>query len=137
MTSLAVLGFGIGSYLLAVRVLGEPPACGPLKGCETVAASQYATVLGVPVALFGVGYSVVLTAASFVWWRLADRRALYLGYGLGLAGIIAVGYLTYLELFVIKAICVWCAAYAATIVAGWGCAAAAAWLTSDRPAAAA
>jgi uncharacterized membrane protein len=137
MTSLAAIGLGIGSYLLAARVLGEAPACGPLKGCETVAASQYATLFGVPVALFGVGYSVVLAAASFAWWRLADRRALYLAYGLGLAGIFVVGYLTYLELFVIKAICVWCAAYGTTIIAGWGSAAVAAWLASDRPVAAA
>jgi uncharacterized membrane protein len=137
MTALAALGLLIGSYLLAARVLGEAPACGPLQGCETVAASQYATVLGIPVALFGVGYSLVLVAASFAWWRLADRRALYLAYGLGLAGILVVAYLTYLELFVINAICVWCAVYGATIVAGWGCVAAAAWLTSDRQGAAA
>ncbi len=48
-----------------------------------------------------------------------DRRALYVAYGLGLAGIIAVVYLTYLELVVIEAICVWCVTYALTIVAGW------------------
>jgi uncharacterized membrane protein len=137
MSSAAVLGLAIGSYLLAARVLGEAPACGPLKGCETVAASEYATIMGIPVALFGVGYSVVLAAASFIWWRFADRRALYIAYGLGLAGILVVAYLTYLELFVIEAICVWCAAYGATIVAGWGCAVTAAWLTSGRPVAAA
>src|SRR5687768_14546575 len=54
MTILAVAGLGIATYLLAARILGEPPACGPVKGCETVAASEYATLFGVPVALFGV-----------------------------------------------------------------------------------
>ena len=34
-----------------------------------------------------------------------------------MAGVIAVAYLTYLEVFVIGAICVWCVGYAATIVA--------------------
>ena len=67
----------------------------------------------------------------FAWWRRSDRRALYVAYGLGLAGILAVAYLTYLELFVIEAICVWCVTYAVTIVAGWLTAAAAAWRTSD------
>ena len=38
---------------------------------------------------------------------------------MGLLGIVAVGYLTYLEVFVIEAICVWCVSYALTIVAGW------------------
>jgi uncharacterized membrane protein len=133
MTALALVGLGIASYLLAVRVLGEAPSCGPIKGCETVASSPYATVFGIPVALFGVGFSILLSAACLGWWRRADRRALYAAYGLGLAGILAVAYLTYLELFVIEAICVWCVTYAITIVAGWAIASAAAWLTSDRP----
>ena len=128
---LALAGLGIATYLLAVRVLGEAPACGPIKGCETVAASEYATIAGIPVALFGVLFSVVLLGACLAWWRRADRRALYAAYGLGLAGILAVLYLTYLELFVIEAICVWCVSYALTILAGWLGVAIVAWRTSD------
>ena len=131
MTVIAVVGLGIAAYLLASRVLGEPPACGPVKGCETVAASEYATMFGVPVALFGVGFSAILVTACVMWWRRAERRALYTSYGLGLAGIIAVAYLTYLEVFVIGAICVWCVGYAVMIVAGFAMAATAAWRTSD------
>jgi uncharacterized membrane protein len=131
MTILAVVGLGIATYLLAARILGEPPACGPIKGCETVAASEYATLFGVPVALFGVGFSALLALACVAWWRWADRRALYASYGLGLAGVIAVAYLTYLEVFVIGAICVWCAGYAATIVAGWALTATAALRAPD------
>jgi uncharacterized membrane protein len=119
MTVLALLGLAIAGYLLTVRLLGEAPLCGPVHGCDTVAASEYATVFGLPVALFGVGFSVVLSAASFLWWQQGERRALYVAYGLGLAGIIAVAYLTYLELFVIEAICVYCVSYALTIVTGW------------------
>jgi uncharacterized membrane protein len=130
MTLLALAGLVIATYLLAVRLLGQAPACGLIQGCETVASSRYATVLGVPVALFGVGFSIVLAAACVVWWRRAERRALYAAYGLGLAGIIAVAYLTYLELFVIEAICIWCATYAVTVVAGWAVAALGAWRTS-------
>ena len=118
MTVLALAGLAIASDLLAVRLLGEAPACGPVRGCDTVAASEYATVLGVPVALFGVGFSIALMAASAIWWRRRDRRALYAAYGLGLLGVVAVAYLTYLELFVIEAICVWCVSYAVTIVSG-------------------
>ncbi len=131
MTTLALVGLAIAAYLLALRIIGEAPACGPVKGCETVAASEYATLFGVPVALFGVLFSAVLATACVTWWRRADRRALYASYGLGLAGIIAVAYLTYLEVFVIGAICVWCAGYAVTVVAGWVLTAAAAWQTSD------
>ena len=131
MTVLALVGLAIAAYLLTARLLGEPPACGPVKGCETVAASEYATMFGVPVALFGVGFSAILVTACVTWWRRADRRALYASYGLGLAGIIAVAYLTYLEVFVIGAICVWCVGYAVTVVAGWLLTAAAALQASD------
>ena len=130
MTALALAGLAIAAYLLVARIIGEAPACGPVKGCETVAASEYATMFGVPVALFGVGFSAILVTACVMWWRRAERRALYASYGLGLAGIIAVAYLTYLEVFVIGAICVWCAGYAVTIVAGWALTAAAAWQPS-------
>jgi uncharacterized membrane protein len=131
MTAIAMVGLGIAAYLLAVRILGEPPACGPVKGCETVASSEYATLFGFPVALFGVGYSTILIIVCARWWRRADRSALYASYGLGLAGIIAVAYLTYLEVFIIEAICVWCVGYAATILAMWAVTAAAAWRASD------
>lgn len=119
MTALALGGTAIAGYLLIVRLLGEAPACGPVRGCDTVAASEYATVVGLPVALFGVVFSLVLTAAAIVWWRRRDRRALHALYGLGLLGVAAAGYLTYLELFVIEAICIWCVSYAITIVVGW------------------
>ena len=131
-TGLAVLGLAVAGYLLTVRLLGEAPVCGPVKGCDTVAASQYATLFGLPVALYGVAYSMVLTAACIVWSRTADRRALYAAYGLGLGGIVAAAYLTYLEVFVIEAICVWCVTYAVTIIAGWVVAAFAAWRTADH-----
>jgi len=119
MSILSIGGLAIAGYLLGVRLLGEAPACGIVQGCETVAASEYATMFGLPVALYGVGFSVVLAAACLAWWRRSDRRALYVAYGLGLAGILVVLYLTYLELFVIHAVCIWCVTYGITIVTGW------------------
>ena len=131
MTGLALLGLAVAGYLLAVRLLGEAPACGPVKGCDTVAASPYATLFGVPVALYGVLYSLVLTGACAIWSGAGDRRALYVAYGLGLVGILAVAYLTYLEIFVIEAICVWCVTYAVTIIAGFIVVAFVAWQTAE------
>jgi uncharacterized membrane protein len=119
MTILAAAGLAVAAYLTSVRLLGEAPACGPFRGCDTVAASEYATVLGMPVALLGLGFSIVLVVLAVAWWRHGDRRALYAVYAFGLIGVAVVAYLTYLELFVIEAICVWCVTYATTVVAGW------------------
>jgi uncharacterized membrane protein len=119
MAALALVSVAAAAYLTYTKLVGELPACGPLRGCETVSSSPYSEVLGVPVALFGLGLSSLITIASVRWWRSADRRGLYAAYGLGLLGIFAVGYLTYLELFVIHAVCVWCVGYAASVVGGW------------------
>jgi uncharacterized membrane protein len=107
----------VAGYLAIVRLLGESAVCGPSSGCETVAASEYSVVLGIPVAAWGVGFSLVVAGCALAWWRRADRRPLLLAYGLLLLGTLAVAYLTYLELFVIHAICAWCVAYAITVVA--------------------
>ena len=118
-TGLALAGLLIAGYLSLVRLSGGLPVCGPLQGCETVALSPYSEILGIPVAFLGVVFSVVQVGLSVAWWRSQDRRALLALYGLGLLGVLFVAYLTYLELFVIDAVCVWCASYAITVVAGW------------------
>jgi len=109
-------GLIASGYLVVVHLMGEAPVCGPVKGCETVTTSEYSMVLGIPVALLGFGLSVVLVACAVAWWRLADRRPLLAVYGLLLLATLAVAYLTYLELFVIHAVCAWCVTYATTIV---------------------
>lgn len=119
LAGLATAGLLIAAYLAAVKLTGGIPVCGPLRGCETVNTSPYSELLGIPVALFGVLFSMLVLVAALAWLRTGDRRALYVAYGLGLAGMVAVAYLTYLELFVIGAVCVWCVAYAVTVVAGW------------------
>jgi uncharacterized membrane protein len=119
MTALAVVGLAVAAYLAVTKLTGGAPVCGPLQGCETVASSDYSEVLGIPVAVYGVAFSIVLVALSAAWWRRADRRALLGGYGLGLLGSLVVAGLTYLELFVIHAICAYCVVYAVTVVAGF------------------
>ena len=116
---LAAVGLAISLYLTAVKLSGGLPVCGPLRGCETVALSEYSSIGGVPVAVLGAGLSALILLLALRWWRVGDRRALLAMYGLELFALLFVGYLTYLELFVIKAVCIWCVGYAATIVAGW------------------
>jgi uncharacterized membrane protein len=123
----------VAGYLSAVRLTGEVAACGPSGGCETVAASEYSVVLGIPVAVLGLGLSLVLVACAAVWWVRADRRALLIAYGLLLLGTLTVAWLTYLELFVIRAICPWCVSYAITIVLSLVTAGLALWRSSRPP----
>ena len=103
-------------YLSVARALGEAAVCGPSRGCETVATSEYSAILGIPVAYLGLTYSLVLVACAAAWWLRADRRVLLAAYGSLLLAALFAAYLTYLELFVIEAICPWCVAYAISVV---------------------
>jgi uncharacterized membrane protein len=119
MTALAAAALGIALYLTWTKLSGEAPACGPLHGCETVNSSPYSAFLGIPVALYGLVAATLILIASLAWWRRADRRALYVAYGLGLISLPVLVYLVYLELAVIHAVCAWCAGFAVALVAGW------------------
>jgi uncharacterized membrane protein len=114
---LDLIGLAIASYLSSVELRGELPNCGPLHGCEQVALSEYSRIGGVPVAVFGVGLSLILFSLAIAWWRTNDGRLLAAHYGLSLLGVLFELYFTYLELFVIGAVCVWCASYGISLVA--------------------
>ena len=119
MAVIAAAGVAIAIYLTATKLSGGLPVCGPVKGCEDVARSEYSAILGIPVAALGALSSALTAILGLVWALRGDRRALLGAYGLGLFGVLFVAYLTYLELFVIHAVCVWCVAYGLTVVGGW------------------
>jgi uncharacterized membrane protein len=119
LAAIALVGLAVAGYLTWVKVTGGTVVCGPLGGCETVQTSEYSTVLGIPVSVYGMGYMVGVLATVLAWWRTGDRRALLGTYLLGLLGTMAVAYLVYLQLFVIHAICAWCMAFDTTVVAGF------------------
>lgn len=113
---LDTIGLLIAGYLSTVELEGGVPVCGPLKGCEEVALSEYARVGGIPVAVFGVFLSLALLTLAIAWWK-TDIYGLLLGhYGLSLVGVMFDGYFLYLQVFVIKAVCVWCVSYEASLL---------------------
>ncbi len=113
---LDTLGLAIAGYLSTVELEGGVPVCGPLKGCEEVALSQYARVGGIPVAVFGVFLSITLLALAIAWWKTDIYGLLLAHYGLSLVGVMFDGYFLYLQVFVIKAVCVWCVSYEASLL---------------------
>ncbi|MDP2728284.1 MAG: vitamin K epoxide reductase family protein [Dehalococcoidia bacterium] len=109
---LSILGVGVSSYLLWVRVGGSEALCTGFGGCDLVNASRYAVVGGIPVSLIGlIGYLVILVLSL---WRARNGPWVLsaLIFGMALAGFLYSAYLTYLELFVILAVCPWCVASA-------------------------
>jgi uncharacterized membrane protein len=106
---LAFVGIGVATYIAIAESGGGAPKClvGG-GGCETVANSKYSDLAGINVAVLGiVGYVVLLAAAAVPGdaGRLGGFLTALVGFGFS-------AYLTYLELFVIDAICQWCVASA-------------------------
>jgi uncharacterized membrane protein len=105
--TLSAIGIAIAGYLTYVHYAELDPVCvGGGGGCERVQASDYAELAGVPVAVIGVLGYVAVGAASLG----RGERLLLTAAALALAGAGFSLYLTYLELFVIDAICQWCIA---------------------------
>jgi uncharacterized membrane protein len=117
---LSLLGFFVSAYLYLYKIgrIGTL-ACGT-GGCETVQQSPWSRFAGVEVALIGMLGYVALLAVSMAGLQpgLAERRwPATLLLALAGGGVAFTVYLTYLELFVIHAICRWCVGSAAIIVA--------------------
>jgi uncharacterized membrane protein len=120
---LALVGLFVALYLwLHALGFGGAIKCGVSGGCETVQTSQWAVFLGLPVAFYGVvGYCAVLgvALASLRPLALAQRQWNVMLVSLASVGLFFTIYLTYLELFVIHAICRWCVGSAAIITLIW------------------
>ena len=119
---LALVGWFVALYLgLHALGIGGALKCGT-GGCDTVQTSKWAVLFGIPVAFYGVvGYTAILGVALVglqpAW--LPRRGPTRLVAALATGGVLFSGWLTYLELFVIHAICRWCVASAVIMTAIW------------------
>lgn len=118
MAGLATIGAVVTAYLTINKLTGSATAC-PTKGCDIVLSSPYATVFGLPLALFGfLAYiGMVVLAVAPLPFRGAEQKdlranlirwtqpLLFIG---GTAMLIFSGYLMYLLTAEIKAVCFYC-----------------------------
>lgn len=107
----ALAGLFVALYLTLYKLgyIGEITCA--VGSCELVQTSRWATFLGLPVAAWGVGYYVtvfgVAMAGTTERWEDSRTASLIL-LALTAWGALFSLWLTYLELFVIDAICQWC-----------------------------
>lgn len=109
---LAFLGIADSWYLAQSAMDGAPLVCniGSLDGCNTVAQSEYSRIFGIPLALYGVGFYALLFALGSLLFVYSTRFIYRAVLVLTSFGVIASVYFLFLQLFVIKATCIYCLA---------------------------
>ena len=118
--ALALAGIFISLYLTLYKlgVIGEL-SCS-IGSCETVNTSKWSRFMGLPVAAWGLLFylDVFVVAVVGTVARFADEPVVSLVLVAEAAiGVLFSAWLTYLELGVIHAICIWCVTSALLVTA--------------------
>ena len=110
----AAVGFGESVYLASMHYSGIPMSCSILEGCEQVTTSQYATVLGVPLALIGAIYYFGLFILLLVYLETEKRELFWLILAGTTGALLSSIALIYIQVAVIGALCFYCLISAAS-----------------------
>lgn len=113
-TVASLVGFGIAVYLTFEHYTSSSSLACSDNGainCLKVTTSSFSAVGGVPVAVLGLVFFVVMTALQLPrMWQRPDRYLRGFRVAWCLVGVGSVIYLLSAELFAIDAICLWCTA---------------------------
>ena len=121
---LALAAVAIASYLTAAHYTDPAALACPDTGivnCALVTTSSWSVILGVPLAVLGLVWALVMAGLTVPWaWRSGARWVDSIRLALSGAGAAMVLYLVYVELFRVGAICLWCSAMHLTAVCLFG-----------------
>jgi uncharacterized membrane protein len=112
LVALSLAGLAISAYLTSVHYESVPLACttSGTVDCTKVLHSSYAEVAGIPVSVFGLVWFAVMAGLAL---RPASTAMLvWVG-----VGVLTVLWLVFVELFRVDAICLWCTAAHACVLA--------------------
>jgi len=124
---LTLAGTIVAGYLTYVDLSHVNALCGGPFDCAAVQASRYASIRGVPVAALGLLAYVAILLLEIVRPHADADTASWIELGIfaiAFAGMLYSFYLTYVEIFVIHALCIYCLTSAVIIsclalLAGW------------------
>jgi uncharacterized membrane protein len=106
----SLLGALDATYLSYIKLAHVQAVCRGVGDCETVNSSVYSEIYGIPIAILGLAAYVAVAALLILEPRLPALQdyAPLAVFGLALTGTLYSAYLTYVELFVIHAVCPYC-----------------------------
>jgi len=109
--SFSFAGFWLSCYLLWARLTNHQVFCGNSISCDLVLKSAYSAIAGVPVTFLGLLAYLILLIITLLRGHVVkyhDANIRLATYGISLTGFLYSGYLTYIQIFVLGAMCVWC-----------------------------
>jgi len=108
MSVISFLGFLDATYLATEHFLGRIPKCSIIEGCGAVTTSQYATIGSIPIALLGSFFYLSIFILTIIYLDTKKESYIILASRIPIAGFFTSLYLVYLQIFILKAICLYC-----------------------------
>lgn len=104
---IAIVGFADATFLAVEHYMGVIPPCS-IGGCETVTTSVYSKIAGIPVAYTGVAYYFAVLVLLVLF--LESKKQIFVKgiFALTTVGFLFSIYFTFLQFFIIKALCPYC-----------------------------
>jgi uncharacterized membrane protein len=110
----AIVGFADASYLTIEHLRNVVPPCTITAGCEKVLTSSYSEVFGIPVALFGAIFYILVAAGAFAYLEGKHEKIFRYSQAITIFGLLASIWFVVLQVFVLHSYCAYCMASALT-----------------------
>ncbi|NJP36171.1 vitamin K epoxide reductase family protein [Alkalicoccus luteus] len=121
-TAVAAIGWAVSVFLTGIHFWVLPlPAGFDVTGTPwAVMTSEWAYVMGIPLAMLGAFYYLTVLLFAGLWYHTKHPLVLKVLTPITIAGVFSSAFFVYLQLFVIEAICPFCmvSAAATTILLG-------------------
>jgi uncharacterized membrane protein len=104
----AFLGFVDASYLAFNAIMNIATPCVISEGCDAVTTSAYSRIFGIPVAILGAGYYLIVFVAASRLWQAGDIRIARFMPLLTSVGLVASIWFVSVQAFVLQAWCSFC-----------------------------
>jgi len=112
--AVALIGFVDAGYLTVEHYQHVIPPCSLTGGCEKVLTSEFSTVLGIPVSLLGMIYYLIIAVGLFAFLESKNHEVLRVTLLLTVLGLLASAWFLFLQIFIVKAFCLYCLGSATT-----------------------
>ncbi|PJA91603.1 MAG: hypothetical protein CO135_00385 [Candidatus Levybacteria bacterium CG_4_9_14_3_um_filter_35_16] len=106
--ALSFLGFIDATYLTIVHYRNLLPNCSIVKGCDIVTTSQFSTLGGIPISLFGALFFLALSFFAILIITHPHKRWVSWFATTAFTGFLVSLFLFLLQIVILKAICQYC-----------------------------